>query len=110
MLPCHEVAVVVDYPLRGEFEFPLSADRPEGFTRAGIARMIAALYQRIYAEEEAGTAAAVVPKDSRQGLINRNTTSGKYGIWGTILAISGCCGLRRNCDPQVVYLYLEIDS
>ena len=110
VLPCREVIVVVDYPLKREFEFPLSADRPEGFTRAGIAAGIAALYQRIYAEEEASTTTPVVPKDQRQGLINRNGTNGKYGIWGHDLGDLGLSRISPQLRGGAVYLHLEIDS
>jgi len=110
VLPCHAIIVVADYPLKSEFEFPLTADRPEGFTRAGIASMIVALYQRIYAEEEQTSTTPVVPIEKRQGLINRNRTAGKYGIWGHDLGDLALTTISPERRGAVVYVRLGIDS
>jgi len=110
VLPCRSIIVVADYPLKSEFEFALAADRPEGFTRAGIASMIVALYQRIYAEEEETSTTPVVPMEKRQGLINRNRTNGKYGIWGHDLDDLALVRISPERRGVVVYVHLEIDS
>jgi hypothetical protein len=39
-------------------------------------------YNRIYLEEEESAKTKTIPVDKREGIINRNQTDGKYGIWG----------------------------
>jgi hypothetical protein len=82
------VRVLYRYPLgtagpsaeeqaRGGWIFEAAA--PEGFfTRAALARAIAARYQAIYAEEEGNAP----PAGDLPGMLNRATTDGQYGIWG----------------------------
>jgi hypothetical protein len=77
-----ELIVVLDYPLREEFSFPISASSSKGFTRAELVRKIADLYKRVYEEEARTSKIPVIPTEQREGLINRNETNGKYGIWG----------------------------
>lgn len=49
------------------------------FTRADLARAVAARYCAIYAEEEESTK---VEPGYIPGMLNRNRTNGRYGIWG----------------------------
>ncbi|WP_300027237.1 hypothetical protein [uncultured Maribacter sp.] len=53
-----------------------------GFTRKELAQKISIEYNRIYEEEEDSANTKTTPLEKRQGLINRNKTDGKYGIWG----------------------------
>ena len=52
VIPSPSIQLVVNYPLSRAFEFKLKAPGPEGFTRRELARQIAALYARIYREED----------------------------------------------------------
>lgn len=77
-----ELIVILDYPLREEFSFSVRASSSAGFTRAELVRKVADLYKKVYEEEAQTSKIAVIPLDQRKGLINRNETDGKYGIWG----------------------------
>ena len=43
---------------------------------------IAQTYRIIYDEEEKSSTVDVLPEDERVPLLNRNSTDGKYGVWG----------------------------
>jgi hypothetical protein len=103
--------VVLDYPLRKEVNFPISASSPRGFTRSELARKVADLYKRVYEEEEQTSKIAVIPLEQRKGLINRNETNGKYGIWGHDLSDLDLhtIEISRGADGTVL-AYLGIDS
>jgi hypothetical protein len=103
--------VILDYPLRNEVNFPVSASSPRGFTRADLARKVADLYKRVYEEEAQTSKIAVIPLEQRKGLINRNETNGKYGIWGHDLSdlVLHTIELSRKADGTVL-AYLGIDS
>lgn len=76
------VDVTIDYPLENVTTIELKPDKKSGFTRAELILKISAEYKRIYKEEEATAKEKTIPIEKREGLINRNTTNGKYGIWG----------------------------
>jgi hypothetical protein len=103
--------VILDYPLRKEVSFPISASSPGGFTRAELARKVAELYKRVYEEEAQTSTIAVIPLDQRKRLINRNETNGKYGIWGHDLSdlVLHTIEISRKPDGTVVAC-LGIDS
>ena len=71
------VPVIFDYPLSRPVTFVLEADGP--FTVRKFAEAVARKYAEIYAEEDATSdnAPELVP-----GTLNRDLTSGHYGIWG----------------------------
>ncbi len=106
-----ELTLVLDYPLRGEFSFPVNASSPNGFTRAELARKVAALYRKVYEEEEKTSKIAVIPPEQRQGVANRNETNGKYGIWGHDLGDLDLhtIEISRGADGTVL-AHLGIDS
>ena len=103
--------VVLDYPLRKEVTFPISASSPSGFTRAELVRKVADLYKRVYDEETQTSKIAVIPLEKRKGLINRNETNGKYGIWGHDLGdlVLHTIEISRAADGTVL-ASLGIDS
>jgi hypothetical protein len=103
--------VVLDYPLRKEANFPISATSPQGFTRSELARKVAELYKKVYEEEEQTSKIAVIPLKERKGLINRNETNGKYGIWGHDLddLVLHTIEISREADGSIL-AYLGIDS
>jgi len=110
VLPCRNIIVIADYPLRSAFSFPLKSADDAGFTRAELARQIGAIYQHIYAEEEKTTRQPIIPPDQRQGLANRNGTDGTYGIWGHDLGDLDLSAVTPELRDGVVYVRLEIDS
>ena len=74
--------LIIDYPLENSVEVKIVSNNPDGFTRKELAQKISAEYNRIYKEEEESAKTKTTPLEQRQGLINRNKTDGKYGIWG----------------------------
>lgn len=67
------------------FNYPLSRcvtfKYDEGpYTRGELARLICDQYAKIYQEEE--DTSGIAPAQVSPLLLNRNLTSGKYGIWG----------------------------
>lgn len=76
------VTLIIDYPLNNPVEVKIKSDNSNGFTRKELAQKISTEYNRIYKEEEESAKTKTTPIDERQGLINRNQTDGKYGIWG----------------------------
>lgn len=76
-----EVTLVIDYPLNKPATFVLKSSG-KGFTKKQQALEIGKKYHEIYHTEESSAKTKTVPVEKRQGLINRNETDGKYGIWG----------------------------
>lgn len=76
-----EVKLVIDYPLNKPATFVLKSSG-KGFTKKQLALEIGKKYHEIYDTEESSAKTKTVPVEKRQGLINRNETDGKYGIWG----------------------------
>jgi hypothetical protein len=102
--------IVVDYPIRRPYEFPISAPSARGFTRASVVRAVADVYAFIYAEELRTSKVAVTPMDART-LQNRNETNGTFGIWGHDLDDLVLHTLRiREEAAGETYVYLGIDS
>ena len=76
------VILVIDYPLIKPVEIKVKTSQKNGFTRQYLIERISAEYNRIYKEEEESALTKTIPIEEREGLINRNKTNGKYGIWG----------------------------
>ena len=76
----NKINLIIDYPLNKPTTISLS--NPKGFTRKDLALEISKQYHKIYTEEEATAKTKTIPVEQRTGLINRNETDGKYGIWG----------------------------
>ncbi len=74
--------LIIDYPVAKPIEIEINASTVEGFRRAGLVRRISSEYHRIYREEESSAKTKTIPIEQREGIINRNQTDGKYGIWG----------------------------
>ena len=74
--------LIIDYPLNNPVEIKIKSNDSSGFTRKELAEKISSHYKRIYKEEEESTENKTIPIDEREGIINRNQTDGKYGIWG----------------------------
>jgi hypothetical protein len=111
VVPSIELYVVVDYPVKGKWEFKITSSNPNGFTRAGLATEISHIYHSIYDEEERTTKAKVIPADQRKTTYNRNRTDGKYGIWGHDIGDLALhdIELHKTVDGKL-YAILGIDS
>ncbi len=104
------VVLVIDYPLNNPVELELKAKNQQGFSREELIMLISEHYKRIYAEEEASSKIKTTPIDEREGLINRNQTAGKYGIWGHDIGdldLSSIIIHKMEDGQVVVQLYIE---
>ncbi|WP_367331115.1 hypothetical protein [Sphingobacterium multivorum] len=84
------INVIFDYPLNNPHTYTFTNEK--GFSRKDLILLISKKYHEIYKEEELTSEVKTIPLDKRTGLINRNETKGKYGIWGhdlTDLDLSG---------------------
>ncbi|VXA98903.1 conserved hypothetical protein [Flavobacterium sp. 9AF] len=81
VIPNSEITVVIDYPLNNPASFILKSNE-KGFTRKQLILEISKKYHEIYNTEEKTAETKTIPIEKREGLINRNETDGKYGIWG----------------------------
>lgn len=110
VLPYEKATLVLDYPLNN----PTTAEIAvvgTGFSRKKLILEIARIYREIYAEEEKTATTKTIPREKRKGMINRNTTDGKYGIWGhdlTDLALSSV-EVYRSSEGKIL-LDLDIES
>ncbi|MFT3704561.1 MAG: hypothetical protein QM802_19500 [Agriterribacter sp.] len=110
VLPFSQATLFIDYPLAKPVVFELSATE-KGFSRKQLIEEISKKYHQIYEEEESSATVKTVPADKRKGLINRNETNGKYGIWGhdlSDLALSSI-EVHKNKDGKI-YLVPGIES
>lgn len=105
------VTLIIDYPLNKPIEVKIQSDKTTGFTRKELAQKISIEYNRIYKEEEESSKVKTTPIEERKGLINRNQTDGKYGIWGhdiDDLDLSGV--ILRKTENGEIKLELIIQS
>ncbi len=72
--------ILIDYPLNVTVELKLKVKNIKRF--GSLLWKIAQAYKTIYEEEEKTTTTIIIPRNKRKGMINRNPTDGKYGIWG----------------------------
>jgi len=66
-----------------------------GLTRGKLADRICKLYRKVYSTEDDTTD---TPPGMVPGMLNRNKTSGKYGIWGH--CIEDLCLCSANIDGK----------
>lgn len=85
------LTLIIDYPLCHPAKF--THNQAEGFKRRDLVRIIAEHYRTIYAEEEETTN---TPIEYVTGLLNRNTTDGKWGITSHFLEDLILHSLSRN--------------
>ena len=76
-----EITLIIDYPLNKPAEFMIKSPG-KGFTKKQLVLEISKRYHEIYEAEESSAKTKTIPVEKREGLINRNETDGKYGIWG----------------------------
>jgi hypothetical protein len=76
----NSVILLVTYPLNNPGKFELKSTK--GFTRKQLIFEISQKYYEIYNSEEQSATIKTIARQNRKGLVNRNTTNGKYGVWG----------------------------
>ena len=81
VLPFKVATIIIDYPLTYPTTFEIRTTEL-GFSRKQLISEISKKYQAIYALEESTATTKTIPLNKRNGLINRNQTNGKFGIWG----------------------------
>ena len=75
-----DIRIRFRYPLSQEFVFEYH-NTNNGYTRRELAKLISDEYKRIYEEEEEDDGdPGMIP-----GMYNRNSSHGRYGIWGHYL-------------------------
>lgn len=85
ILPFSTAKIIIDYPLSVPVIFEIRTSE-KGFSRKQLILEISAKYQDIYKLEEKTAKTKTIPVDKREGLINRNSTDGKFGVWGHDIA------------------------
>lgn len=80
IIPAREATLRLVYPLSVVALVPVKAAAPEGITRGEALNAIHDAYKTIYAREDASS--RPTPIDDREISLNRNETSGNFGIWG----------------------------
>jgi predicted nucleotidyltransferase len=101
----------IDYPLSNPVEIMIMSDSEKGFTRKKLVEEISKAYNQIYKEEEETSNIKTIPIFEREGVINRNQTDGKYGIWGHDIDDLDLSGIvLREIDSGYLKLELNIES
>ncbi len=78
VIPMNVIQVRYEYPLTYPVTIEFISDDAAGFTRATLIEMICDAYQDIYDEEDSD----VGDPGYIDGTLNREQSSGRYGIWG----------------------------
>ena len=83
----------------------------KGFTKKQLLSEVRKNYVALYAEEEATATVKTIPLEKRTGMINRNQTNGKYGVWGHDIADLYLSGIivYKNKEGKI-FLSLDIES
>lgn len=103
-----EATVIIDYPVRAPVSFNITSEN--GFTKSDLLRKIGQIYKQMYIDEEASSTIKTVPMNQRQGVINRNTTDGKYGIWGHDIDDLVLSSATISCNNGKCVIELGIES
>jgi len=105
-----KVTLIIDYPLTKPASFTLESVS-KSFSRKELIKAISEKYHEVYAEEEKSTKTEIVPRDKREGIINRNETNGKYGICCHDLSDLDLSSIDvfKN-DEGKIYLILNVES
>jgi len=79
ILPANgEYTLIIDYPLHNAFKKTFTAGK-NGMTRRQFVDLIVKSYKKIYATEDSDVGDET---GNIQGMLNRETSEGRYGIWG----------------------------
>lgn len=81
VIPSQTVSISFSYPFSGTFPFEFKADTAEGFTLEHLIDCICSKYKEMYDEENAAVKVSTVDERlARGGLLNREATSGPFGV------------------------------
>jgi hypothetical protein len=110
VLQSQKVTIIIDYPLNNPATFEMTTIE-RGFTRKQLIQEVSKRYHEIYKLEENSATTKTVPMDKREGLINRNQTDGKFGVWGHDLSDLdlGSIEVHQGVNGKV-YLVLLVES
>lgn len=108
VISVREATVIVDYPVRKPVNFKITSE--SGFTKSDLLRKIGQIYRQLYQDEEASSTIRTVPKDKRKGVVNRNATDGKYGIWGHDIDDLDISSATISCNNGKCIIKLGIES
>ena len=106
VIKASKVILHVSYPLKTPVEFEIVASKEKGFTKADLVKCISKVYHRIYREEKKSTKVKVLPDSQRGYMYNRNTTDGKYGIWGHDIGDLGLDAIEVEEKDNQIHLSL----
>lgn len=103
------INIIFDYPLNNPATFEFKNEK--GFNRIDLILLISKKYHEIYKEEENSAKTKTIPLDKRTGIINRNETDGKYGIWGHDLADLDLSGIEiHQSNDKKINIILLVES
>lgn len=103
VLPPRQVFILkIDYPLHKPARFVFNSG-VDGMTRGDLVRKIRKCYKQVYREEDASTK---VKPGNIPGMLNRNPTNGKYGIWGHDIGDLVLCSVNVS-DKNVITLGVD---
>ena len=108
VINAREATVIIDYPVRKPVNFKITSD--SGFTKSDLLRKIGQIYRQLYKDEEASSTIKTVPMDKRKGVVNRNATNGKYGIWGHDIDDLDINSATISCNNGKCIIELGIES
>ena len=105
----NKINILFDYPLNKPVSFEFNNEK--GFTRKDLILIINKKYHEIYDEEEKSAKTKTIPAEKRTGLINRNETDGKFGIWGHDLSDLDLSGIEIHQDANgKINIILQVES
>lgn len=102
VLPVGTYTLIIDYPLRHAYRKPFTIKKP--MTRRDIIKLIVKSYRYIYKEEKRTSEIEV---GYLPNTYNRNTTNGRFGVWGHVL---GDLLLNRVYVNDAYEITLSVDS
>jgi len=101
--------LIIDYPLNNPATIEIK--NTNGFTRKDLIEIISSKYSEIYQEEEKSAKTKTIPLDQRKGIINRNETDGKYGIYGHDLSDLDLSGIEVYQNKKgELSIVLQVES
>ena len=105
VIPKQTISIAFRYPFSDTFTFDFNADKPEGFTMEHLIDCICRKYKEMYDEENAAVQVST-PEERLAcgGLLNREQTSGAFGICGHDLGDLYLEGITYSAEDNLVTL------
>lgn len=105
--PSKPPQILIDYPVSDDFYFALAPlqDKSVGLTVGELIDRVLDIYDEVYAEEE--RTSSITP-GYIPGMLNRNRTDGKYGVYGHVL--SDLYWGSAHYEAKSNHIVLGIDS